>query len=132
MPVSPWELPEIDFILAFVVPACILVANIVFKYFLLERGVELAGADLVLCGFSVLLTQTLRAVHNARLPGDLIILTILVLLIILLVWAGAGILVKNPSYSRWAMLVSWGLGGSVFYASIEYWALVQKLGYKWG
>ena len=132
MPVSPWELPEIDFILAFVVPAAILVANIFFKRFLLGRGIELVGADLVLCGFSVLLSQTLRAVHNVRLPGDLIALTIIVLLLILLFWAIAGVLVKSPAYSIPAMLASWGLGGLVFYACIRYWALVQALGYKWG
>ena len=132
MPVSPWELPEIDFILAFVVPAGILVANIFFKRFWLGRGIELVGADLALCGFSVLLTQTLRAVHNVRLPPDLIVLTFLVLLGVLLLWAIAGLLVKNPAYSIPAMLASWGLGGLVFYSCIRYWAFVQALGYKWG
>ena len=132
MPVSPWELPEIDFILAFIVPAGILVANIFFKRFLLGRGIELVGADLALCGFSVLLSQTLRAVHHDRLPGGLIVLTFLVLLGILFLWAIAGVLVKSPAYSIPAMLASWGLGGLVFYACIRYWALVQTLGYKWG
>jgi hypothetical protein len=132
MPPSPWELPEIAFILAFVVPAGILVANIFFKRFVLGRGIELVGADLALCGFSVLLTQTLRAVHNVRLPPDLIVVTILVLLGILLLWAITGLLVKNPAYSLLALLASWGLGGLVFYACIRYWAFVQALGYTWG
>ena len=132
MPVAPWELPEIDFILAFVVPAALLVANIFFKRFVLGRGIELVGADIALCGFSVLLSQTLRAVHNDRLPSGLIILTFLVLLGVLLLWAIAGVLVKNPAYSLPAMLASWGLGGLVFYACIRYWALVQALGYTWG
>jgi hypothetical protein len=132
MPVSPWELPESDFILAFVVPAAILVANIFFKRFVLGRGIELVGADLALCGFSVLLSQTLRAVYNERLPGGLIVLTMLVLLGMLLLWAIAGVLVKSPAYSMPAMLASWGVGGVVFYACIRYWALVQALGYRWG
>ena len=131
MPVSPWELPEIDFLLAFIVPAGILVANIFFKRFFLGRGIELAGADVALCGFAVLLTQTLRAVHNLRLPPDLTVLTILVLLVMLFLWALAGLLVRNPAYSLIALLASWGLGGLVFYACIRYWTFVQALGYTW-
>lgn len=42
------------------------------------------GADIALCGFSVLFTQALRAIHFSRLPADLIVLTILVLFVVLL------------------------------------------------
>ena len=131
MPVSPWALPGMDFLLAFVVPAGILVADIFFKHFLLARGVELVGADVALCGFSVLLTQTLRAVQQERLPGTLVALTFIVLLLMLLVWAIAGRLVKSPAYSIPALLVSWGLGGVVFYTAIRYWTFVKTLGYTW-
>ncbi len=132
MPPSPWELPEIDFVLSFVVPAAILAVNILFKLFWLKRGVELAGADLALCGFSILLTQTLRAIHSSRLPPDLIVLTILVLGGILVLWITSGGLVRDAKYSKLGLFASFALGGLVFYSCIRYWAFVQSMGYRWG
>ncbi len=91
------------------------------------------GADIALCGFSVLFTQALRAIHFSRLPADLIVLTILVLFVVLLLWFLAGGLVRKArGYSIWAVLASWALGGLVFYACTRYWAFVQVMGYKWG
>jgi hypothetical protein len=130
---DPFALPWMDVLLTFVVPFAILVVNAGFKRFVLGRGVELLGADLALSGFSILLAQTLSAVHGDRLPGDLIILTILALFVMAVLWFTAGYLVRDlDGYERWQWLASLGLGGVVFYSCIQYWELVRDLGYRWG
>ena len=93
----------------------------------------LIGADLALAGFSILLTQALRAVHGNWLPGDLIIVTILALFVVAILWFTAGYLVHDlTGYNRWQLLASLGLGGVAFYSCIRYWELVRDLGYQWG
>lgn len=130
---APFTLSWMDVLLTFVVPFAILVVNAAFKRFVLGRGVELIGADLALSGFSILLTQTLRAVHGNRLPGDLIIVTVLALFAIAVLWFAAGYLVRDLNgYERWQLLASLGLGGVVFYSCIRYRELVRDLGYRWG
>ena len=66
---APFTLSWMDVLLTFVVPFAILIVNAGFKRFVLGRGVELIGADLALSGFSILLAQTLRAVHGNRPCG---------------------------------------------------------------
>src|SRR5438876_924535 len=91
----PFMLPWMDVLLTFAVPFAILVVNAGFKRFVLGRGVELIGADLALSGFSILLAQTLSAVHGNRLPGDLVIVSILALFAMAVLWFTAGYLVAT-------------------------------------
>ena len=130
---APFTLPWMDVLLTFAVPFAILVVNAGFKRFVLGRGVELIGADLALSGFSILLAQTLSAVHGNQLPGDLIIVSILALFVMAILWFTAGFLVHDlDGYKPWQWLASLGLGGVVFYSCIRYWEFVRDLGYRWG
>ena len=121
---TPVQLPSIAWILP-LVPVFLLVCNLLLKRFILGKGLGAAGADLVLAGYSIFLTSSLRAVVTRGLSQEHTLYALLGATGILISWVLVLLWIKSFARASWpvflpSVIATYGIGCGVCWISYQF------------
>jgi hypothetical protein len=120
----PVQLPSVAPFLP-LVPVFLLVCNLLLKRFALGKGLEVAGADLVLAGYSIFLTSSLRAVATRGLSQEHTLYALLGAGGILILWVFVLLWIKSFSRASWPVFLpsvtaTYGIGCGVCWVCYQF------------